>query len=58
MSNSPVKTLLKSFEMMYSHDNSVAIEDVMTTLLIDGVFAADFNIPTVASTAGSIMSRL
>lgn len=53
-----VKTLLKSSDMMYSNDTSAAIEDVMTTLLTDCTFAADFKMPTVASMAGPITSRL
>lgn len=34
------------------------MEDVMTTLRIDGVLAADFNISIVTLMAGSITSRL
>lgn len=35
----------------------MAIEDVMTILLIVETFAADFRMPTVAMMAGSITSR-
>lgn len=53
-----MKTFVKSSDMMYSIVKSVAMEDVITTLLTDLAFAADFKIPTVASIAGSIISRL
>lgn len=57
-SDLPVKTLLVSDEMMYSQGRRTAIEDVITTLVIDGVFAADSRMPIVALMAGSIRSRL
>jgi hypothetical protein len=44
--------------MRYSIVKSVAIEDVTTTLLIEGTFAADLRMPTVALIAGLITSLL
>ena len=54
----PVKTLVKSSDIMYSTENSGAIEDVITTLLTDGTLAADFDMPDVEPITGSMMSRL
>jgi hypothetical protein len=44
--------------MIYSHESNVAIEDVITTRLIDETFAADSRILKVAKIAGSTTSRL